>query len=87
MPNTAAKFKDGAHRLFSSHSHDTSTKSESLNPEQREREKQFISDYLDGQDSNAPKPEQDRKPRLKIGCSVQQLAIKDFKLLKTLGTG
>lgn len=84
----ASKFKDGAHKLFGSHSHDVSSKSEPLNPQLKEKEKQFIANYLEQQDSRVVEPEHDgTAPGLKIGCSVHQLAIKDFKLLKTLGTG
>lgn len=84
----ASKFKDGAHKLFGNHSHDASSRSEPLDPQLKEKEKQFIANYLERQDSHVVKPEQDGSaPGLKIGCSVRQLAIKDFKLLKTLGTG
>lgn len=82
----AAKIKGGAHKLFRTHSYDVS-KSEPLNPEQKEKEKQFISNYLKRQDSHLAQAEQNGSEELKIGCSLRQLAVKDFKLLKTLGTG
>jgi hypothetical protein len=83
----AAKIKGGAQKLFRTHTYDVSAKSEPVDPEQKEREKQFISNYLKRQDSQAAQPEHNGAQELKIGCSSQQLAIKDFKLLKTLGTG
>lgn len=83
----AAKIKGGAHKLFRTHSYDVSNKSEPLNPEQKEKEKQFISNYLKRQDTPAAQSEQTGPEELKIGCSLRQLAVKDFKLLKTLGTG
>jgi hypothetical protein len=88
MPNmAAAKIKGGAHKLFRTHSYDVSAKSEPLNAEQKEREKRLISNYLQRQDPQAAKPEPNGSHELKIGCSSRQLAVKDFKLLKTLGTG
>lgn len=83
----AAKFKGSAQKLFRTHSYDVTAKSEPLNPEQKEKEKQFISNYLKRQDSHPVQPEQNGSQELKIGCSLRQLAVKDFKLLKTLGTG
>lgn len=84
----AAKIKGGAHKLFRTHSNDiSSNKSEPFNPEQKEKEKQFIANYLKRQDSPSAQPEPNGPEELKIGCSLRQLAVKDFKLLKTLGTG
>lgn len=87
MPNmTASKLKDGAHKLFGSHSHDALSKTESN--DLKEKEKQFIASYLERRDTHVEEPKPDGTAQgLKIGCSVQQLAIKDFKLIKTLGTG
>lgn len=82
----AAKIKGSAHKLFRTHSY-VESKPEPLNPEQKEKEKQFISNYLKRQDSPAAQPEHNGPEELKIGCSLRQLAVKDFKLLKTLGTG
>lgn len=88
MPTIAtAKIKGSAHKLFRTHSYDVSNKSEPLNAEQKEKEKQFICNYLKRQDSSTSQPEQTGPEELKIGCSLRQLAVKDFKLLKTLGTG
>ena len=88
MPTTAAaKIRGSAHKLFRTHSYDVSNKSEPLNVEQKEKEKQFIANFLTRQDSATAQPEHNGPEDLKIGCSLRQLAVKDFKLLKTLGTG
>lgn len=83
----AAKIKGGAHKLFRTHTSDVSGKLEALNPQQKEKEIQFIASYLERQDSQVNPPQEDGVHELKIGCSSRQLALKDFKLLKTLGTG
>lgn len=84
----ASKLKDGAHKLFGSHSHDALSKTESNDPQLKEKEKQFIANYLERRDTHVEEPKPDgTAPSLKVGCSVQQLAVKDFKLIKTLGTG
>lgn len=83
----AAKIKGGAYKLFRTHTSDPLSKPEALNPEQKEKEKRFIASYLDQQFSPISPPQEDGVHELKIGCSSRQLVLKDFKLLKTLGTG
>lgn len=81
----AASIKHGAHRLFGSHS--SSIKSEPVDPEQREKEKQFITDFLNQQDFDAPPLNRVGTQDKKLGCASRQLSVKDFKLQKTIGTG
>lgn len=88
----AATIKHGAHRIFGGH-HRSSAKLDPVNVEQREKEKQVITDFLDQRDGSGGFGEspaslervgtQDQK----LGLSSRQLGIKDFKLLKTIGTG
>lgn len=75
----AASIKNSAHKLFGSHS--SSLKSEPVDAELREKEKQFITDFLNQQNSDAPPLNR------KLGCASHQLSVKDFKLQKTIGTG
>lgn len=89
----AATIKHGAHRIFGSH-HRSSTKSEPVDVEQREKEKQVITDFLDQRNGSAgagagSPASLERVGALdqRLGISSRQLGIKDFKLLKTLGTG
>lgn len=80
----AASIKHGAHKLFGSHS--SSIKSEPVDAEQRAKEKQFITDFLN-QDFNAPELNRVGAHDKKLGVASRQLSIKDFKLQKTIGTG
>lgn len=89
----AATIKHGAHRIFGGH-HRSSTKSDPVNVEQRDKEKQVITDFLDQRDGaggagGGSPASLERVSTLdqRLGLSSRQLGIKDFKLLKTLGTG
>lgn len=81
----AASIKHSAHKIFGSRS--SLSKSEPVDPEQRDKELQFISDFVDQQLSDAPARKQNGIQDQKLGDASRQLAVKDFKLLKTLGTG
>lgn len=90
----AATIKHGAHRIFGGH-HRSLNKSDPVDVEQREKEKQVITDFLDqrnvsgiGGGGGSPAGLA-RVASLdqRLGLSSRQLGIKDFKLLKTLGTG
>lgn len=81
----AATIKHSAHKLFGSHS--SSVKSEPVDVEQREKEKQFITDFLNQQDFDAPPLNRVGTQEKRLGCASRQLSIKDFKLQKTIGTG
>ncbi|MCJ1466860.1 serine/threonine protein kinase, AGC [Pseudocyphellaria aurata] len=80
----AASIKHSAHKLFGSHS--SSVKSEPVDVDQRDKEKQFITDFLN-QDFDAPPLNRVGTQDKKLGCASRQLSIKDFKLQKTIGTG
>ncbi len=82
----AATIKHGAQKIFGNH-HRSSTKSEPVDLEQREKEKQIICDFLDQRDSDAPGLTRVGTQEQKLGVASRQLGIKDFKLLKTIGTG
>lgn len=93
----AATIKHGAHRIFGGH-HRSSNKSDPVDVEQREKEKQVITDFLDQRNGTAAggggvgggsPASLARVATLdqRLGLSSRQLGIKDFKLLKTLGTG
>lgn len=81
----AASIKHSAHKIFGNRS--SLSKSEPVDAEQREKELRFISDFLDQQFSDAPALRQNGIEAQKLGQASRQLAVKDFKLLKTLGTG
>ena len=81
----AASIKHSAHKIFGSRS--SLSKSEPANPEQKQKELQFICDFVDQQVSDAPVRKQNGIQDQKLGNASRQLALKDFKLLKTLGTG
>lgn len=81
----AASIKHSAHKLFGSHS--SSIKSEPVDAEQREKEKQFITDFLNQQHFDPPPLNRVGTQDKKLGCASHQLSVKDFKLQKTIGTG
>lgn len=89
----AATIKHGAHRIFGGH-HRSSNKADPVDVEQKEKEKLVITDFLDQRDGSGggvggPLASLERVGALdqRLGLSSRQLGIKDFKLLKTLGTG
>lgn len=89
----AATIKHGAHRIFGGH-HRSLAKSDPVDVEQREKEKQVITDFLDQRDGNGGGVGESRTSLERVGTldqrlglSSRQLGIKDFKLLKTIGTG
>lgn len=82
----AASIKHSAHKLFGSHS-SSSIKSEPVDAEQRDKEKKFITDFLNQHDFDAPSPIRTSTQDRKLGRASRQLSIKDFKLQKTIGTG
>lgn len=88
----AATIKHGAHRIFGGH-HRSSNKSDPVDVEQREKEKQVITDFLDQRNGIGARGGTGSPAGLtrvadqRLGLSSRQLGIKDFKLLKTLGTG
>lgn len=89
----AATIKHGAHRIFGGH-HRSSTKSDPVDVEQKEKEKLVITDFLNQRDRSGggvggSPASLERLGTLdqRLGLSSRQLGIKDFKLLKTLGTG
>lgn len=90
----AATIKHGAHRIFGGH-HRSLNKSDPVDVEQREKEKQVITDFLDQRNGGAAGGRGGSPASLarvatldqRLGLSSRQLGIKDFKLLKTLGTG
>lgn len=90
----AATIKHGAHRIFGGH-HRSLNKSDPVDVEQREKEKQVITDFLDqrngvGAGGRGGSPASLARVATldqRLGLSSRQLGIKDFKLLKTLGTG
>ena len=58
-----------------------------MSSEQREHEKQFIAHYSDQQHSLEP-DEIAQDPRNKeLGASSKGLSVRDFELVRTLGTG
>ena len=86
----AATIKHGAHRIFGGH-HRSSNKSDPVDVEQKEKEKLVITDFLDQRDGSGGGvgglPASVGTLDQRLGLSSRQLGIKDFKLLKTLGTG
>lgn len=90
----AATIKHGAHRIFGGH-HRSLNKSDPVDVEQREKEKQVITDFLDQRNGGGAGGRGGSPASLarvatldqRLGGSSRQLGIKDFKLLKTLGTG
>lgn len=90
----AATIKHGAHRIFGGH-HRSLNKSDPVDVEQREKEKQVITDFLDQRNGAVAGGRGGSPASLarvatldqRLGLSSRQLGIKDFKLLKTLGTG
>lgn len=66
-----------------------------MDVEQREKEKQVITDFLDqrngvvagGRGGSSASLARVATLDQRLGLSSRQLGIKDFKLLKTLGTG
>lgn len=62
-------------------------KRESVSAEQVERDKQFVAHYAESQHTLAPEEiAQDAKNK-ELGHSSKGLSVKDFDLVRTLGTG
>ena len=55
--------------------------------EEEQREKQFIAHYEDTKEPLSPGHIAEESRNKRLGKSSRQLQLKDFELLKTLGTG
>ena len=80
----AALSQFGAHRILG---HKRLSRPAPHDEAQEEREKAFIADFEECKKPLAPKHIAEDPRNKKLGASSKQLRLKDFELVKTLGTG
>ena len=80
----AALSQFGAHRILG---HKRLSRPAPHDEAQEEREKAFIADFEECKKPLSPKHIAEDPRNKKLGASSKQLRLKDFELVKTLGTG
>jgi hypothetical protein len=80
-----SKIASHSHSVF--HRSAGSVDSRRDDPELRQREKDFITEFERNAEPLSPHHIAEDPSHKKLGASSQQLRLEDFQLIKTLGTG